>query len=92
MVSEVGINTAPTSPRSLSCFITQSIQPPPLLPLEPPEPPFTTAAAAYESRSKLEKVLSDIQLPFFKRMRLASWIELKILGNLKLAAAYGQTG
>ncbi|KAL7205199.1 hypothetical protein ACSBR2_018183 [Camellia fascicularis] len=87
-------------------------------PLEPPEPPSTTAAAAYESRSKLEKVLSDIQLPFFKRMRLASWIELKILfrlagsakmvylinnamsmstsifsghlGNLELAAAYGQ--
>lgn len=62
--------------------ITQSIQPPPQPPLEPPEPPSTTAAAAYESRSKLEKVLSDIQLPFFKRMRLASWIELKILFRL----------
>ncbi|CAL5408371.1 unnamed protein product [Camellia sinensis] len=62
--------------------ITQSIQPPPLPPLEPPEPPSTTAAAAYESRLKLEKVLSDIQLPFFKRMRLASWIELKILFRL----------
>ncbi|GFZ06328.1 MATE efflux family protein [Actinidia rufa] len=45
------------------------------LPLPPPpEPP--------SSFSELEKVLSNTHLPFLKRVRRASWIELKVLFRL----------
>lgn len=39
-------------------------------------------SAAYE----LEKVLSDTQLPYFKRYRAATWIELKLLYRLAAPA------
>ncbi|KAF2304669.1 hypothetical protein GH714_037345 [Hevea brasiliensis] len=42
-----------------------------------PDPP-----AHSEGNSRLEKVLNDHQLPYFKRLRLASWIELKLLFRL----------
>ncbi|CAK9166912.1 unnamed protein product [Ilex paraguariensis] len=58
--------------------ILQSIPPPP----SSPEPPSTSL----EASSELEKVLSDTQLPNFKRLRLASWIELKLLYRLAAPA------
>ncbi|KAF2304672.1 hypothetical protein GH714_037379 [Hevea brasiliensis] len=42
-----------------------------------PDPP-----AHFEGNSRLEKVLNDHQLPYFKRLRLVSWIELKLLFRL----------
>ncbi|PSS04701.1 Protein DETOXIFICATION like [Actinidia chinensis var. chinensis] len=48
------------------------LQPLPLPP--PPEPP--------SSSSELENVLSNTHLPFLKRVRRASWIELKVLFRL----------
>ncbi|XP_059624165.1 protein DETOXIFICATION 40-like [Cornus florida] len=56
--------------------ILQSAQPPPSSSELP--------SNVYESNSELEKILSNIELPYLKRLRLASWIELKIL--FKLAA------
>ncbi|KAK9267308.1 hypothetical protein L1049_009731 [Liquidambar formosana] len=56
--------------------ILQSTQPPPAsLPLEQP-------GSGFEPASQLEKVLSNTQLPYFQRIRLATWIELKLLFNL----------
>ncbi|KAF7149557.1 hypothetical protein RHSIM_Rhsim02G0108100 [Rhododendron simsii] len=53
------------------------LQPNPPPPSEPP-----SAAAAYQPTSELEKVLSSTHLPLFKRLRLASWIELRLLFRL----------
>ncbi|KAL3522010.1 hypothetical protein ACH5RR_014844 [Cinchona calisaya] len=41
---------------------------------------------AYESSNELERVLSDTELPYFKRLRKASWIELKLLFRLAAPA------
>ncbi|KAB1199502.1 Protein TRANSPARENT TESTA 12 [Morella rubra] len=50
---------------------------------QPPEPePISAGVHGVDSR--LEKMLSDTELPWFKRLRLATWIELKLL--LRLAA------
>nr|GMC81450.1 protein DETOXIFICATION 40-like [Ipomoea batatas] len=38
--------------------------------------------AGHGGSSELEKVLSDTQLPYFKRLKLASWIELRLLFRL----------
>ncbi|KAI8567403.1 hypothetical protein RHMOL_Rhmol02G0119200 [Rhododendron molle] len=53
------------------------LQPNPPPPSEPP-----SAAAAYQPSSELEKVLSSTHLPLFKRLWLASWIELRLLFRL----------
>lgn len=42
----------------------------------------------YEVKSELEKVLTDTQLPYFKRLRIASWIELKLLFPLAGPAVF----
>lgn len=43
---------------------------------------------SHESSSELEKVLSDVQLPFFRRLRMATWIELKLLFYLAAPAVF----
>ncbi|KAK2974815.1 hypothetical protein RJ640_005599, partial [Escallonia rubra] len=63
----------------------------PLLhPEQPPPPPPAVAAELpshfHGSSSELEKVLSDTELPYFKRLRMASWIELKLLYRLAAPA------
>ncbi|KAL3519473.1 hypothetical protein ACH5RR_017622 [Cinchona calisaya] len=47
-----------------------------------PPPPST----AYEASNELEKVLSDTDLPCFKRFQQASWIELRLLFRLAAPA------
>ena len=42
----------------------------------------------HEVDSSLEKVLSDTQLPSFKRLLLATWIELKLLFRLAGPAVF----
>ncbi|KAK7818279.1 protein detoxification 40 [Quercus suber] len=42
----------------------------------------------HEVDSRLEKVLSDTQLPRIKRLRLATWIELKLLFRLAAPAVF----
>ncbi|XAR65635.1 hypothetical protein NMG60_11009808 [Bertholletia excelsa] len=56
--------------------------------LQPPPPPetFSASVAANDSRSELEKVLSDNHLPVLKRLRLAGWIELNLLFRLAAPA------
>lgn len=41
-----------------------------------------------EVDSQLEKVLANTELPFFKRLRLATWIELKLLFRLAAPAVF----
>ncbi|GLT29387.1 hypothetical protein SLA2020_042590 [Shorea laevis] len=60
--------------------ILNSVQP---LPAEP-----EAVANHHETDSQLEKVLSDTQLPYFKRLRLASLIELKLLFLLAAPALF----
>jgi multidrug resistance protein, MATE family len=53
--------------------------------LQPTQPPPSSAdslSSANEVSSDLEKVLSDTELPSLKRLRLATWIELKLLFRL----------
>ncbi|KAA8520060.1 hypothetical protein F0562_014316 [Nyssa sinensis] len=50
--------------------------------------PESTSSPPYESSSELEKILSNTQLPFFKRIRLATWIELKLLFPLAGPAVF----
>ncbi|KAL6197940.1 hypothetical protein ACLB2K_027732 [Fragaria x ananassa] len=54
------------------------------------EPGYESLASAShgEESSSLEKVLSDTQLPSFKRLRLATWIELKLLFRLAAPAVF----
>ncbi|KAL6207114.1 hypothetical protein ACLB2K_024359 [Fragaria x ananassa] len=54
------------------------------------EPAYESLASAShgEESSSLEKVLSDTQLPYFKRLRLATWIELKLLFRLAAPAVF----
>ncbi|PIN21149.1 putative membrane protein, predicted efflux pump [Handroanthus impetiginosus] len=60
--------------------VLQSMQP-----LSPPASPETpTYADAAHSSYELEKILSDTDLPYLKRLKTATWIELKLL--FKLAA------
>ncbi|KAL0012356.1 hypothetical protein SO802_007464 [Lithocarpus litseifolius] len=42
----------------------------------------------HEVDSRLEKVLSDTQIPSIKRLRLATWIELKLLFRLAAPAVF----
>ncbi|KAK3012031.1 hypothetical protein RJ639_011362 [Escallonia herrerae] len=62
----------------------------PLLHSMQPPPPTAVAAESpshfHGSSSELEKVLSDTELPYFKRLRMASWIELKLLYRLAAPA------
>ncbi|KAL5840457.1 hypothetical protein ACOSQ4_013065 [Xanthoceras sorbifolium] len=51
-----------------------------------PEPPEAKPSHHHEADSRLEEVLSDPQLPYFKRLREASWIELKLLFPLAAPA------
>ncbi|PRQ28469.1 putative multi antimicrobial extrusion protein [Rosa chinensis] len=55
-----------------------------------PEPESESVASASHGgeSSPLEKVLSDTQLPCFKRLRLATWIELKLLFHLAAPAVF----
>lgn len=46
------------------------------------------AGSVYDVDSKLEKVLLDNELPYFKRLRLASWIELRLLFHLAGPAVF----
>ncbi|KAG5561354.1 hypothetical protein RHGRI_004401 [Rhododendron griersonianum] len=68
---------------SIESHSTDELHQPILQPNPPPpsEPP-SAAAAAYQPSSELEKVLSSTHLPLFKRLRLASWIELRLLFRL----------
>ncbi|XP_027085904.1 protein DETOXIFICATION 40-like [Coffea arabica] len=55
----------------------------------PPPPPRVldySHSTAYEASTELEKVLSNTQLPWFKRFRQASWIELRLLFRLAAPA------
>ncbi|KAL6992784.1 Protein DETOXIFICATION 40 [Sarracenia purpurea var. burkii] len=66
-----------TSVESQTDELHQPILQLPQLPTSrPPEPP---SAAYNHSRSELERVLSDTQVPVLKRLRTASWIEFKLL-------------
>ncbi|KAG5561353.1 hypothetical protein RHGRI_004400 [Rhododendron griersonianum] len=53
----------------------------PILQPNPP-PPSEPPSAVYQPSSELEKVLSSTHLPLFKRLRLAIWIELRLLFRL----------
>ncbi|TYG97158.1 hypothetical protein ES288_A10G015300v1 [Gossypium darwinii] len=46
------------------------------------------AGSVYDVDSKLEKVLLDNELPYFKRLRLALWIELRLLFHLAGPAVF----
>lgn len=46
------------------------------------------ASHGHEVDSRLEKVLSDTELPFFKRLRLATLIEMKLLFRLAAPAVF----
>ena len=55
----------------------------------PPPPPRVldySHSTAYEASTELEKVLSNTQLPRFKSIRQASWIELRLLFRLAAPA------
>ncbi|GLT52619.1 hypothetical protein SLA2020_259500 [Shorea laevis] len=60
--------------------ILSSLQPPPA----EPEP----NSRHDEVDSRLEKVLTNSELPFFKRLRLSTWIELKLLFRLAAPAVF----
>lgn len=51
-------------------------------------PTATWKVASHEVDSRLEKVLSDTELSFCNRLRLASWIELKLLFRLAAPAVF----
>ncbi|TYH47682.1 hypothetical protein ES332_D10G015200v1 [Gossypium tomentosum] len=61
---------------------------------QPPQTPelssseSSDADSVYDVDSKLEKVLLDNELPYFKRLRLASWIELRLLFHLAGPAVF----
>ncbi|XP_034698889.1 protein DETOXIFICATION 40-like [Vitis riparia] len=46
----------------------------------------SSTGSTFESSSELEKVLSDLQLPWLRRLRKATWIELKLLFRLAAPA------
>ncbi|KAK4858275.1 hypothetical protein QYF36_013717 [Acer negundo] len=53
------------------------------------QPPLLAAESSHLNEVKsrvLEEVLSDTQLPYFKRLQKASWIELKLLFPLAAPA------
>ncbi|KAE9452721.1 hypothetical protein C3L33_15387, partial [Rhododendron williamsianum] len=54
---------------------TNELHQPILQPTIPPPP----STGAHSSSTELENILSDTQLPFLTRLRLASWLELKLL-------------
>ncbi|KAM3749319.1 hypothetical protein ACB098_05G175400 [Castanea mollissima] len=54
----------------------------------PQEQEHISSAVLHEVDSRLEKVLSDTQLPSIKRLRLATWIELKLLFPLAAPAVF----
>ncbi|KAK9936057.1 hypothetical protein M0R45_012920 [Rubus argutus] len=62
----------------------------PILNSEEAEAPeeLPSPANGLQESSPLEKVLSDTQLPYFKRLRLATWIELKLLFRLAAPAVF----
>ncbi|KAA8515497.1 hypothetical protein F0562_018892 [Nyssa sinensis] len=51
-----------------------------------PSPSLESPSTTFEASSELEKILSDTQLPYFKRLKLAVWIELKLLFRLAAPA------
>lgn len=51
-------------------------------------PPSHTPPAHHESDGKLERILSDTTVPYFRRIRSASWIELKLLFFLAAPAVF----
>ncbi|XVF27862.1 hypothetical protein REPUB_Repub14bG0145700 [Reevesia pubescens] len=56
---------------------------------EPSSPESSSEANhGHEVNSRLEKVLSDTDLSFCKRLRLASWIELRLLFRLAAPAVF----
>lgn len=53
----------------------------------PPQPSLVHSHSnAYEASAELEKVLSDTEIPYLKRLQLATWIELKLLFRLAAPA------
>ncbi|KAL6332196.1 hypothetical protein AAG906_001910 [Vitis piasezkii] len=46
----------------------------------------SSTGSTFESSSELEKVLSDVQLPWLRRLLKATWIELKLLFRLAAPA------
>ncbi|KAG6589167.1 protein DETOXIFICATION 40-like isoform X2 [Cucurbita moschata] len=52
------------------------------------EPLVQPAAKKHGPSGELEKILSDTELPFVVRIRLAAWIELKLLGYLAAPAVF----
>jgi MATE family multidrug resistance protein len=52
------------------------------------EQEHVSSPVLHEVDSSLEKVLSDTQLPSFKRLCLATWIELKLLFRLAGPAVF----
>lgn len=53
--------------------------------LQPPSPAAVDSQQS-EVSSELEKVLSDTELSYWKRIRVATWIELKLLFRLAAPA------
>ena len=60
----------------------------PILRSSPELEPDPSEHTHCEVDSRLEKILNDTQLPYFKRLRLASQIELKILFRLAAPAVF----
>ncbi|KAL5773332.1 hypothetical protein ACOSQ2_013256 [Xanthoceras sorbifolium] len=54
--------------------------------MQPPPTPAAAEPGHHEVKSRLEEVLSDTQLSYFKRLQMASWIELKLLFPLAAPA------
>ncbi|WRX27104.1 Multi antimicrobial extrusion protein - like 10 [Theobroma cacao] len=54
----------------------------------PPQPESGASTSHHYVDSRLEKVLSDPELSFFKRLRLASWIELRLIFSLAAPAIF----
>ncbi|XP_017977977.1 PREDICTED: protein DETOXIFICATION 40 [Theobroma cacao] len=67
----------------LNYSMHDQLPPPPV-----PEPSGVTHHRGHEVDSRLEKVLTDTDLSFFKRLRLASGIELRLLFRLAAPAVF----
>ncbi|CAI8616169.1 unnamed protein product [Vicia faba] len=74
-----------------SDHVHKDIDEPLLAPNEPTPPqlasPFTHSfGSKHESDGELERILSDTSVPFVKRVRLATWVEFKMLFYLAAPA------
>ncbi|KAI4322551.1 hypothetical protein L6164_022233 [Bauhinia variegata] len=64
----------------------EDVNQPLLIPSDPPPSLARFSSSKHESNGELERILSDTTVPFLRRMRLATWIELKLLFYLAAPA------